>query len=409
MQRTRQIEILKELMRQLDEQVNVDAGVMYRNPTEAYTSRELATQEWQQFFRGHPQMIGLSGHLPEANSFFTVDEFGVPVLATRDEHGVFRAFVNACRHRGVRVANDASGVAGRFMCPFHNWTYSSGGDLVGVPRARDFGEIDRSCHGLKELPACEKYGLLWVHPQPDGHLDVDELLGGLGPELAGWNFGSLRYMGETVLKSNLNWKLANDTFGETYHFPRLHKNTLGNLFHGDALVYEPFSRNHRFVWANRSIDALREQAEDEWDYEKGAGWLYYLFPNVQLGGGGHSASVIKIYPDGENPGCSITRVGHYYSQEMIEHSRQAEHVITRENVYDPGSRVDAGMSIEATMEIFDSTIEQEDYLMGETTQQAAESGLIDHVLFGRNEPALHHYHNTFRAALGMPPMERLSA
>jgi hypothetical protein len=59
------------------------------------------------------------------------------------------------------------------------------------------------------------------------------------------------------------------------------------------------------------------------------------------------------------------------------------------------------------MEIFDSTIEQEDYQMGETTQQAAESGLIDHVLFGRNEPALHHYHNTFRAALGMPPMEKL--
>lgn len=58
------------------------------------------------------------------------------------------------------------------------------------------------------------------------------------------------------------------------------------------------------------------------------------------------------------------------------------------------------------MEVFDSTIEHEDYVAAETTQQAAESGLLDCLLFGRNEPALHHFHNTYRAALGMPPLER---
>ena len=26
---------------------------------------------------------------------------------------------------------------------------------------------------------------------------------------------------------------------------------------------------------------------------------------------------------------------------------------------------------------------------------------------GRNEPALHHYHNTFREALNLPPLERV--
>ena len=57
------------------------------------------------------------------------------------------------------------------------------------------------------------------------------------------------------------------------------------------------------------------------------------------------------------------------------------------------------------MEIFDSTIEQEDYQMGETTQQAAQSGLLDHVVFGRNEPALHHFHRNYREALGQPPLE----
>ena len=60
------------------------------------------------------------------------------------------------------------------------------------------------------------------------------------------------------------------------------------------------------------------------------------------------------------------------------------------------------------MEIFTSTIEQEDYLMGETTQRSAESGVIKEFIFGRNEPALHHYHNTYREALNLPPLEKVT-
>ncbi len=73
-------------MRQLDEQVNVDAGVLYRNPASAYTSAELAVEEWQHFFRNRPQMIGLSGHLPEANK--GIDDLrGVPEDQWSYDHG----------------------------------------------------------------------------------------------------------------------------------------------------------------------------------------------------------------------------------------------------------------------------------------------------------------------------------
>jgi hypothetical protein len=32
----------------------------------------------------------------------------------------------------------------------------------------------------------------------------------------------------------------------------------------------------------------------------------------------------------------------------------------------------------------------------------------EYLTFGRNEPALHHDHNTYRAALGLPPLETIS-
>ncbi len=104
MKREVELSILDELLRQLDAKRNVDAGVMYRNPTSVYTCADVARREREVFFRDHPQLIALSGSLPEPGSFLTVDDFGVPVLATRDADGRFRAFVNACRHRGARVA-----------------------------------------------------------------------------------------------------------------------------------------------------------------------------------------------------------------------------------------------------------------------------------------------------------------
>ena len=86
-----------------------------------------------------------------------------------------------------------------------------------MTQPHDFGAIDHSCFGLIELPAAERDGLLWVHPQPDGELDVDSLLGDLAPELAGWHAGDRTYRGETVLDKTMNGKRANDQSGATHH------------------------------------------------------------------------------------------------------------------------------------------------------------------------------------------------
>jgi phenylpropionate dioxygenase-like ring-hydroxylating dioxygenase large terminal subunit len=412
MKQETEVVILKELLRQLDEKKNIDAGVRYRIPTDSYVNPELADQEWSSFFLGHPQFIGLSGDLPNNGSYFTTDDFGTPVLATRDDNGNFRAFINACRHRGVRVANEPRGDTRRFMCPFHNWTYTNDGALVGIPREADFGSVDKTCHGLIELPAQERYGMLWVHPKQDGHLDIDELLGDLAPEIANWDAGAMVYRGTSVIEKDLNWKLANDTFGETYHFPRLHKNTLAQLFYGDALAYQTFGRNHRFVFASRGIDALRELPESEWTTDNTANVLYFMFPNVQFNVSRDAMLMIKIYPIHGNPSRSLTRISYYYSAEAVAAMEAAKtgdaEVIGADNVYEYDTRQEAeAFSLEASMEVFNSTIEMEDYLMGETTQKSAENGTLEHLIFGRNEPALHHYHNTFREALNLPPLERV--
>ncbi len=407
MQHSTQVEILKELMQQLDDGRNIDAGVQYRMPTTAYVCPEVATHERQAFFRNHPQLIGLSGDLPEPGSYLTMDDFGIPLLATRDKAGTFHAFLNACRHRSVKVAGEERGKKSVFMCPFHSWSYANTGDLINIPDEDHFGAIDKSCHGLIELPAVEQDGLLWVHPDVDADLDINALLGEeLAAELASFDVSRHQFVGEKTIEMNLNWKFANDTFGETYHFKKLHKDTLGRLYYGNNLHLKEFGRHHRFVTANYGIDALRSKPEDEWEISQGTFVLYHLFPNVQYLVDRNTATLIRIYPDETNPSRSITRITFYYTQEAID-AVEAEHAqgTEIEDVYDYDGRQGAIGGVEASLEVFHSTVEREDYVMGEMQQRAAETGMLKEIVFGRNEPALHHFHRNYREALGQPPLE----
>ena len=395
-----QVAILKELMQQLDEGKNIDAGVQYRMPTTSYVCPDLAAKEWQVFFQGHPQLIGLSGELPEPGSFLTLDNFGTPILATRDKSGKFHAFLNACRHRSARVATDERGKKSLFTCPFHHWGYGNNGELISIPNEDHFGPIDKSCHGLIELPAVEEGGLLWVHPQPDGHLNIQ------GSELASHGLENMVYAGDKIIDMQLNWKLANDTFGETYHFQKLHKNTLGQIFLGNNLHLKIFGRHHRFVTANSAIADVCAQPEADWAISDATFVLYYLFPNIQLVVNTDSVSLIRIYPDENNPGRSITRISFYYSPKAIDQAKaEAQAEMTREEVYSADRAQNTGPSLAASLEVFRSTIEMEDYVMGEMQQRSAQNGLLKEIIFGRNEPALHHFHQSYREALNLPPLE----
>ncbi|MBL4680816.1 MAG: hypothetical protein JKY88_08855 [Pseudomonadales bacterium] len=118
------------------------------------------------------------------------------------------------------------------------------GDLISVPKEDHFGDVDKSCHGLIKLSAEEKHGLLWVHPQAGANFNLTELLGDLGDELDSWDYSSLTLGAVERYETPMNWKLAIDTFGETYQFNVLHKNTLANDLYGNVQCYDTYKNNH---------------------------------------------------------------------------------------------------------------------------------------------------------------------
>ncbi len=395
MEQQEQIRVIRGLLSHLDNGTNVDAGGQVRNPVSSYTSQEIAGKEWQQFFQNYTHMLGMSGDLPGPGTFFTSLDLGKPILCTRDQDGEFHAFLNVCRHRGTIVENDPRGRKNIFSCPFHAWGYNHCGELVAVPKEDHFGPIDKASNSLVPLPAEEKHGILWVNPDPDGSIDIDDQLGELGPELANWNLSEYNYLKDTTYQHEMNWKLAIDTFGETYHFNALHKDTLAADFYGNCQMYDTYKRNHRMNLCLRNIDTLRDTPETDWNVLAGALPVYYIFPNIQLIIGAGGPTLVRVYPAGDNPNDSFSRISFYIHPEV---SKMAER---------PDGREILG-TIEERMDGFASVIQAEDYVAAASSHVGALSGAQEYVTFGRNEPALHHYHNTYREALGMDPLEVIS-
>ena len=289
--------------------------------------------------------------------------------------------------RGVLVEAETRGNRTRFTCPFHAWTYSNKGELVGLPKAKHFGEIDKSCNGLIPLPAVERYGFLWVHPDPKGEINVEKLLGELASEFDTWGFAGMKSLGDDTYTVPLNWKLAMDTFGETYHFTTLHRDTLAESFYGNVQCYDVYGRNHRMILCMKAIDELRDQPEANWNILAATLPVYYLFPNIQVNVLPFGVALVRAYPDPTDPGKSTSQISFYVWAEASEEQYE---------------------QIKEIMQDFSGVIRDEDYAVAARSQLGANSGVLDTVRFGRNEPALHHYHNnTYRRELGMEPVPLL--
>ena len=79
--------------------------------------------------------------LPRVGSFRLWRKTGSPIVLVRGKDDRIRAFYNACRHRGVRLAN-GPGNCGKsgFVCPFHGWRWDAEGDCTFVFGRKVFSE-----------------------------------------------------------------------------------------------------------------------------------------------------------------------------------------------------------------------------------------------------------------------------
>jgi phenylpropionate dioxygenase-like ring-hydroxylating dioxygenase large terminal subunit len=378
MRREEQIVQARKLMSYLDQRTTARAEGVYRNPVSDYTSPQQAARERELFFRRGVICVGLSCLLPKPGDWMTHDYTGQPILLARRNDGTLGAFLNVCRHRGARVADGRGCAAKDFICPYHGWVYGLDGALVARPDEPSFAAMEKATHGLRALPVVEKYGVIWVGLEPGAAIDVDSMLCGLGDDLAAYGLDTYHHYETRVLRRQMNWKLGVDTFGETYHLQHLHPNTVDPLFYSNRCTFDAFGPNHRMVAARKTFETLRGVPEDAWDVFDNTVVICVLFPNTVFTYQRDHVETWHFFP-GDTPEETVMYVS-LYIPEPVDSPKAKDHW-------------------DRNFNLLMATVEMEDFPTCEGMQKGFHSAAQDALTFGRNEPALQHFHKSIHAAL----------
>lgn len=378
------VPVIRRILAYIDTGTTAMAERPWHNDVSAYWQPEHLAAEMRILFRKHPILMGLSCDWPKPGDWRTDDLAGVPILIVRGRDGVLRAFLNVCRHRGAKVAV-GNGHGGVFSCPYHAWTYGFDGRLRGIPDERSFEGVRAERPGLTALPLAERHGLVWVLPTPadDGatELDIDRWLGGLGGELASYHAGDYHLYDKRLTHETMNWKLLVDTFHESYHVGFLHKDSLTSILLANVSDFEAFGDNHRLVFPRRKIDRLRNMPESEWDLMWNSATVYCLFPNTLFVAQGDHLEVHRVFPSEERPDRAVMETS-FYIPKPIADAEEERHW-------------------KANLDLLMNVVLGEDFPAGRTMQIGFASGAQTHTVLGRNEPAMIHYHQALRRALGL--------
>jgi carnitine monooxygenase subunit len=260
-----------------------------------YFDPEFFAAEQTAFLRAAPQVVCHESEIAQAGEWRSLEYLGESVIVIRGDDRQLRAFANVCRHRGSRLVDGNGGCARVVTCPYHGWSYSRDGRLVGVPHRNEYPELRTEDYGLFPVVLENWRGFLFVTLEP-GSPSVSEMMAPYEGEVAPYRFEDLRVIGRvTVRPRNLNWKTIADNYSDGLHIPIGHPG-----------LTRLFGRNYR-VEANAHVDRMegdlveKESANaSERAYQRllphvahlpashQRKWLYYkLFPNVAF----------DIYPD----------------------------------------------------------------------------------------------------------------
>ena len=312
-----------------------------------------------------PHALGPASRVGSAGDWFATSLLGVPVLVTRSDDSVLRAFINVCRHRGSVVAAEGECGSGRtrFVCPYHSWTYDGRGALVGRPHEADFPNVPRAAASLVELPVAERCGLVWVVPQAIVAFDWDAYFGPLAEELERLGYDAAAASPhERRFSQASNWKLVLDANLESYHFQYAHRATIAHLFHDNLVQQQSFGRHQRIVLPKRSLVETSAEAASWELLGRHSNIIYFFFPSTFLLWEGDHVNGFSVTPESpDSCACAswmlVPAAGHA--------KRAAEH----------WSR---------NWTIFWDAID-EDFALAASMQRGLASGANQALNFGRNE------------------------
>jgi phenylpropionate dioxygenase-like ring-hydroxylating dioxygenase large terminal subunit len=209
----------------ISELVNEDASLISRRcwsdaGVYALEKRGIFGKSW--LFLGHESQIRSPGDFVQAYMCET------PIILSRGQDGGIYANINSCTHRGLSVCRADHGNTKRFVCPYHNWSYSVEGQLVTIPQESEVcHKPNKSRLGLKRVPRVEIWRGMIFGSFDEHIIPLEEYLGDVRFYLDAFfdRFSTgIEIMGAPQRwVINANWKLpVENQLGDVNHGAFLH-------------------------------------------------------------------------------------------------------------------------------------------------------------------------------------------
>ena len=209
-------------------------------PAQRYYDPEFFELEKEKLWPHVWQMACRLEEIPNVGDYVEYTILDKSVIVVHTKNGV-KAFHNACRHRGMRLATGPGNCkTSGFICPFHGWRWNMEGENTFVFGKQVFSAelLDRAEIDLAPCRIDFWAGCAFINF--DDHAPgLRESLGPVADRIDARHGDRLKmdWWYGTVLPTN--WKLAMEAFQEGYHtmktHPQLHRlSALGNPYGNDA-------------------------------------------------------------------------------------------------------------------------------------------------------------------------------
>ncbi|MDX2276946.1 MAG: aromatic ring-hydroxylating dioxygenase subunit alpha [Hyphomonadaceae bacterium] len=382
----REINGLTKYQRQIlasleDSDPNIVPKALSYRPTNVYADSDRFELERRKLFRGRPVPVEISAALPRSRMHVVNNDYGLPLLLTRDDEGRAHAFMNVCTHRCVRLSDEVEAKAGALItCPYHAWSFSMKGDLIAVPREEVFPGLDKKKHKLKALQCVEAGGLIWVNLDPASNADFSEVESELAPEFDAIGLASQVVYKKLRVELPANWKLIHDAFLENYHIARLHRDSLGSMFVDRSTACVEIGRN--LLQSSARVGYKRERGQG---VETFADFRDFgVFSYTIVAGGLIITSPTYINVMLLSPQSATSTVVNYYMLVDKMPDTDAERARCEKSI---------GLMQRITTE--------EDFWVAELGTIAAQSGVVQEMVLGGMEQDIARFHRILEAILEM--------
>ncbi len=229
-------------------------------PVKRYTSRAYHEREKERLWSRVWQMAAHEDDFPNVGDVVPYDIVDKSFVIVRVADDEYKAYYNACLHRGRKLRESRGKSLTELRCPFHGWTWNLDGSLKVVPCAHDYNGLNKEDEALPEVQVGRWGRFIFINPDPEA-APLEDHVGDLASNFEFLPF-ERRYKSAHVAKViRANWKVVQEAFMESYHVLMTHPQILTGGANDLCTKYDAFQNYSRAI----RCGALEADPMPDWD------------------------------------------------------------------------------------------------------------------------------------------------